>query len=100
MDQPALAAIDRTSRRFVVLLVIAHVIAWIILGLGFVAGLTPSEGQPSIGEILFFAALPIALVALGFLRRSITWQILSGLQLLVMLLCLRWLFVDVLHYWG
>ena len=78
---------------------LAHVIGWLLLAIGFVAGLTPSEGEPSPSEIGLFAVLPVLLIATGFLRRNRAWTAFTLVELSAMLVLLHWLFTHFLHYW-
>ena len=41
--------------------IVLNAMAVILLALGLIAGLTPSEGLPTVTEILIFAVLPLAI---------------------------------------
>jgi hypothetical protein len=47
------------------LLVVTSLLAWVLLTVGFIAPLTPSEGHPAALAISFFYLLPVAALAVA-----------------------------------
>jgi hypothetical protein len=66
--------------------------AWIIIGLGFIGPLTPSEGRPSAATILIWVGFPILVLWLfGRRRRSLWLRIFVATQAALML-WFTWIF--------
>jgi hypothetical protein len=93
---PTISALTPLRRSVVV--VFAHLTAWAVYAIGLVAPLTPSEGSPSSGELLFFVGIP---VAIHFWCTQVVVSrlaaVFAGLQLVAVLGFTAWL---LLPYWG
>ena len=78
--------------------VFAHLMAWSVYAVGLVAPLTPSEGSPSLWEILAFLGIPVAI--LFWCTRVVVSRLaamFAGLQLVAVLGFSAWL---LLLQWG
>lgn len=87
---PTVSALTPLRRSVVV--VFAHVAAWAVYAVGLVAPLTPSEGSPSIWEILVFLGIPVAI--LFWCTQVVVSRIaalFAGLQLVAVLGFSAWL---------
>ena len=88
-EQPTAEA----PRRHLGLTVVLCLISWLLLGVGVLSPLTPSEGRPGATEMVVFAVLPVALQLLAaritgsfLLRVAVLLQVLLQLGLLFVVL--------------
>ena len=73
--------------------------AWLILGVGLLSPLTPSEGLPGLPEIGVFVGLPISLLALAaVLTKGRLLRVFALLQAGAVIAIATWLFGQVLDY--
>jgi hypothetical protein len=83
---PSAPVTPATSRRHVAASVLLCLVSWLLLGVGAISALTPSEGRPGAVEILVFAVLPLLLLSLAArLTTSFPLRVAAFLQLLLQL---------------
>jgi hypothetical protein len=77
---------QRVTAGYVTAVIGTQVLAWVILGLGLVAPLTPSEGPPSWSTVATWLGVPLVLLAWTATRaRSVIGRIMIGLEMGLMI---------------
>ena len=74
------------------LIFLGFILAWSVLGIGLISPLTPSEGMPSLANVLIFVGLPLLIFFVLFLRLPRSgFRLLAALQAVVLALAAGWL---------
>ncbi len=55
------------------LIILGCVLSWAIYAFGLIAPLTPSEGMPSVFDLMVFVGIPLAILAWCWLKCSALW---------------------------
>ena len=75
-----------------VLMFLASVLSWAIYGFGLIAPLTPSEGIPTLLDLMVFVGIPLAILGWCWLKCSALWaRILVAIQGLAIIGFTSWL---------
>ena len=74
------------------LIILGCVLSWAIYGVGLIAPLTPSEGIPSVFDLMVFVGIPLGILALCWLKCSALWAkifvIVQGIAIIGFTCCL------------
>jgi hypothetical protein len=69
-----------------VFIFLASVLSWAIYGFGLIAPLTPSEGIPTLFDLIVFVGIPLAIFGWCWLKCSALWAkilvIIQGLAII------------------